>query len=132
MQNDPLQEVEDVLSRRVPVDSIRALRYALGSATSASANSFRASAIVFDSNVILNIAKGRNLPDLADYLASQHRAPIVIPAQVVQEFWNNRLSAVSSLADQVRDQFSSLQRLVATIDPSYKLAERIAPILQEI
>lgn len=93
---------------------------------------FRRWALGFDSNVILNIAKGRDVSDLADYLRTRHTGPIILPSQTIQEFWNNRISAVNDLADRICDSFSKLESMVQEIDPSYsELKSSLTPILNK-
>lgn len=127
----PHERLISVLAREVAVPSVSHLISALKREEPARA-SFCDWAIGFDSNVLLNLAKGRRATDVPDYLSGIHRGPLILPAQVVQEFWNNRLSAVSGLSDQVREKFLELERLVQQIDPSFRdFSDALAQVLDD-
>lgn len=121
--------VINVLSRQVPIKALTHVVAAIGRQEDAWQD-FRGCAIGFDSSVLLNIAKGRNM-DLIDYLGGLHKGPLILPSQVLQEFWNNQVHAVSGLADQIRQKFSELEKLVRQIEPTYKeLSEGLEATLE--
>ncbi len=123
--------VMNLLSRKTPVDALPHLIGALGRQTP-DVESFSDWAIGFDANVLLNLAKGHRGADLIDYLRNLHHGPVILPPQAVQEFWNNRIYAVSGLADKVRTKFASLETLVNQIDPAFSgFKSKLDPILRE-
>lgn len=129
--------VLNLLSRKTPVDALPHLIDALQFPTErvgrfSQVDNFKEWAIGFDSNVLLNFAKGRKGPDLVDYLGKLHKGPVILPSQAVQEFWNNKIPSVDGLSDQVRKTFESLQGLVNQIDPAFSgFQGKLNPILRE-
>src|SRR5437016_6274549 len=55
-------------------------------------------AIGLDANVFLRLTGHRRSIDIIDYLSSTHSAPLILPSQAVQEFWNNQLQAIHTIA----------------------------------
>lgn len=94
----------EVLDRRLPIAPLDALINALSSnATDRAA--LPNCAIGFDSSVFLRLGKSRNIADITDYLGSEHSAPIILPGQTIQEFWNNQLAAVDTMTMSVKKKF---------------------------
>lgn len=89
-------------------------------------------AIGIDANILLNMGKGRGGADVVDYLSQQHDGPLIVPHQVLLEFWNNYLGGVSGLGDSLRKDFESLQRTVAELDPAYaEFSQRSEDLLRD-
>ncbi|MDF2093616.1 PIN-like domain-containing protein [Knoellia sp. 3-2P3] len=133
MPTEELKKVREVLGREVPIDSLTSLKQALSARSTLSSEEFDAAVIALDANVLLNIAKGRKAPEIIDYLGQRHAGPIILPSQVVQEFWNNQMSAVQGVADRVRQAFDSLSKVVREIDPAFaaSLQSKAEVIVQE-
>ena len=66
-------------------------------------------AIAIDTNVFLRMAGHKHREDMIDYLVSQHEAPIILPGQVIQEFWNNHLGAVDTVAKRLQNDFEKFK-----------------------
>jgi PIN like domain len=62
-----------------------------------------------DANVFLRLAGHPRSADIIDYLGSKHAAPLVLPGQAIQEFWNNQLQVVDTVAASLRKQFDSFK-----------------------
>lgn len=92
----------EVLDRRVPIDSLGSMRSALS--TSAGFD-LVCSAIVFDTNILLKLPSSKRRDDILDYIGNVHQGPVVIPGQVIQEFWNNHLQSVIGSAERVKNEF---------------------------
>lgn len=65
-------------------------------------------AIVLDANVFLRIPNHKRSVDIVDYLVGVHTPPLVIPGQVIQEFWNNQLSAINTVYKSIHKKYSDL------------------------
>jgi hypothetical protein len=71
------------------------------------------SAIIIDANAVLRIPGHKKSSDIIDYLGAVHTMPVVIPGQVVQEFWNNQLSAVTTVYKAIRNKSTDLEKELA-------------------
>ncbi|RVU18486.1 PIN-like domain-containing protein [Methylobacterium oryzihabitans] len=76
-------------------------------------------AIALDANVFLRLSLHPQSADIVDYLGSAHPAPLILPGQAIQEFWNNQLQAVDSVASSIKKTFQQLQSQVSKLDPSF-------------
>lgn len=90
-----IEKVKSVLDRRVELEAFSALVAAVKSEETDIA--LQGTAIVLDATVLLRIPGHKKSSDIIDYLSAQHSQPIVIPGQVVQEFWNNQFSVISTV-----------------------------------
>ena len=109
--SEALTAILNVLSRRTQIDALSALRSALQ--VQQSSLPLKATAIAFDTTVFMRIAKHERYDLLADYLVGQHIAPLILPGQAIQEFWNNQHDAVTTLAQPIRSALSNLQSAVS-------------------
>lgn len=98
----------EVLDRRKEIQALQMLAQAVKGATAdiALANS----AIVLDANVFLRIPSHRKSSDIMDYLMGPHEKPVVVPGQVIQEFWNNQLSAIDTVYKSVSKKHGEMSR----------------------
>ena len=72
-------------------------------------------AIGFDTNVLLRLAKHPKSPDIVDYLSSTHKPPVLLPGQVIQEFWNNQLNAVDTISESMKKNFEKFKKDVEKV-----------------
>ena len=98
-----------LLDRVEEIDSLAALIAAIGS-NAKRFEKLRSSAIGIDSSVLLRLGGSRDTADITDYLASQHEAPIILPGQTIQEFWNNHLGAVDTISVAVTKKFDEIKK----------------------
>lgn len=70
------------------------------------------SAIIIDANAVLRIPGHRKSSDIIDYLGGVHTKPVVIPGQVIQEFWNNQLNATNTVYKNINNKANDLMREV--------------------
>lgn len=105
------ERIMSVLERRVEVRVLPALISAV-KASQPNA-SLADSAIVIDANAVLRIPGHRKSADIIDYLGAVHKKPVVIPGQVVQEFWNNQLNAVATVFKNIRARSVDLGKEVS-------------------
>nr|CAD6603980.1 hypothetical protein RTCK_01501 [Rhizobium sp. TCK] len=76
-------------------------------------------AIGIDANVFLRISSNKKGADITDYLASAHEAPIILPGQAVQEFWNSRLGAVPTIAIALGKQIEALGTEISKLNDNF-------------
>ena len=48
--------------------------------------------------------------DLRDYLETSHAGPLVLPGQVVQEFWNNTVAVIDTVSRSVKKKYDELAK----------------------
>ena len=104
---DPLENIIELFERRRQVDGLSALINALSS--SGGAADLGSTAIAIDANVFMRVSTHSKSTLIIDYLASQHSAPLVLPGQAVQEFWNNQIDAVDTVATKLKRSFENLK-----------------------
>jgi len=127
MDSDRLLEL---LDRRAAVDSLGALVSAL-STTTASAANLDSLAIGIDASVFLRLGQ-RTAIDIVDYLDAEHSGPLVLPGQAVQEFWNNQLAVVETIATSLRKKFEALKADASKVDGNFgEFSARIESLLEE-
>lgn len=69
--------------------------------------------------MFLNLGKGANGTALVDYISAIHKGPVILPAQVLVEFWNNHLSATEAFAERLSKKFQEVNRAITEIEPAY-------------
>jgi hypothetical protein len=107
-QDQRLSVLEDVLDRRRPIEALAALRRAHANVVVDPATyAQKTIAVGIDTNALYRLADKRRA-DVVDYLATRHAGPIVLPGQVVQEFWNNILGGMPRASELVRSKYSAL------------------------
>ena len=125
-----LQRLISVLDRQVACDSLNALVSAMKS--DASTASLADTAIGIDANVFLRLASHTNSADIIDYLGSRHQAPLILPGQAIQEFWNNQLQVVETVATTLRKQFDNFKSSLAKVDVDFgNYVEQIDGLLEQ-
>ena len=131
MSEDPQDtELLDLLDRRTEIGALAALKSALR--PTATATQLSQTAIAFDANVVLRLGTERRNDDIIDYLRSSHAAPLILPGQVIQEFWNNQFAAVKSMAGTGREHFQKLKAEVEKFDTQFgDYATRFNELLDE-
>lgn len=109
-EESPLDQLLKVLDRRQVIPALQMLARAVkGTATN---TDLATSAIVLDANVFLRIPSHKKSSDIMDYLMGPHEKPVVVPGQVIQEFWNNQLSAIDTVYRTVSKKHNEISREV--------------------
>lgn len=106
-----------VLDRQTSLESLDALVSALRPAPNTI--SLERTAIGFDANVFLRLSGHAKSEDIIDYLSSTHSAPLILPGQAIQEFWNNQLQAVDTVVSGLRKRFDSLKTDFGKVDKNF-------------
>ena len=119
-----------VLDRGLEIPALSALTNAISAANEPI--DIQKSAIALDANCILRLAAHRDSADVVDFLRTQHTAPLILPGQVIQEFWNNRFAAVSTMSGKIRSEFEKLKEMVEQIDPRFgSFGDQFADLLEK-
>jgi hypothetical protein len=113
-----------VLDRGKACDSLAALVSAMKRETSPA--SLEDTAIGLDANVFLRLAGHPKSADIIDYLSSRHSAPLILPGQAIQEFWNNQLQVVDTVAVSLRKQFENFKAALSKVDKD--LVEQVTEV----
>ncbi len=64
-------------------------------------------AVGLDTNAVFRLAD-KSRADVVDYLATRHDGPVILPGQVIQEFWNNFMAGIPTTTASIRKSFSAL------------------------
>ena len=103
-----LAKIIDVLDRRENLPILESLASAVKGA--APDTTLTNSAIVLDANVFLRIPSHKKSADIMDYLTGVHEKPVVVPGQVIQEFWNNQLNAIDTVYKTVSIKYTEISK----------------------
>ncbi len=107
-----------LLDRHTTIDSLGALVTAM-SPVMVNGRSISTIAIGLDANVFLKLGSHARREDIVDYLDERHPAPLILPGQAIQEFWNNQLSAIETVSASVKKKFDALRIDAQKIDPNF-------------
>ncbi len=120
MADELVSRLLAVLDRQVQVDVAQALADAFD-VRAAQPTPLTEIAFGLDSSVFLKLAaKSASATDQVDLLVSDRTGPLILPAQAVQEFWNNhQYNYVKSTADKMRDSFDVLMKDVEKLDSAF-------------
>lgn len=125
-----LATVSEVLSRTTSIDALAALAGAVQ--FNLPPAPLQNTVIAFDANVILRLAGHRRSDDIVDYLRTNFRGRLILPGQVIQEFWNNQFLAVVTKSAEIRRKFEELKSLLEGIDGRFDaFSERFSAVLDE-
>jgi hypothetical protein len=89
-------------------------------------------AVAIDANILLRLSTSPQGPNIADYLGTRHAAPFIMPGQIIQEFWNNQLGTVNSVAETISKHVETLKKAVKDIDSEGQILEDIQRIPDKI
>lgn len=107
-------KILEVLSREAQIEALDALIYAYK--PEPRPVDLSVTAIVLDSSAFLRLGPQ---PDVIDYLNSKHRAPVILPGQAIQEFWNNNLNVADSIATGISKKFDELKKEIQKVDENF-------------
>ena len=107
----------EVLDRRIACEALNSLVSALQPVPSSLPLS--ETAIGLDANAFLRIPTHAKAEDIIDFLSAAHTAPLIIPGQAIQEFWNNQLQAVDTVASSLQKKFDAFRVELSKLDPQF-------------
>ncbi len=119
MDEKILETLSSVLDREIEINSLGSLTVSV-TAKQKEKKSLSETAIAIDSSAFLRISKINRSEDVIDYMLSQHQAPLILPGQVIQEFWNNQLNVIDTQAVSLRKKHEELKALTAKIDTGFE------------
>ncbi|SDU48213.1 hypothetical protein [Jiangella alkaliphila] len=114
---EALDRLQAVLDRTVPIAPLDELRRSLDRRPAPQAVLGQI-AFGFDSSVFMRLAVHRRSADILDYLP-RHEAPLIIPGQAIQEFWNNHFKVIDTVATSLKKRFEQLAQDVHKLDPEF-------------
>lgn len=120
---DHLEALTRLLDRRTGIEALDALRAATLIPDGREAFHPDTIAFGFDTVAALRLTD-RTRTEVVDYLVGRHPGPIVLPGQVVQEFWKNSLSEIQTVGASILTKYQTLA------DQIRKLNVDIAPFDQ--
>ncbi len=101
-----IDRILSVLNRDASIDALPSLVRAVKSGPHSATLS--SSAIIIDANAILRIPSQQKNADIIDYITGIHTGPVILPGQVVQEFWNNQASVATTIYAKIKSKHSEL------------------------
>lgn len=103
-----LKTILSVLNRDKAIDSLSSIVQAVkGGPHEADLSS---AALVVDANAVLRMPSHAKSADLIDYITGVHAGPVILPGQVVQEFWNNQASVAATIYNKIQTKHSDLTK----------------------
>lgn len=123
-----------VLNREVDLAAMSALSSALAHVTPADSSGYSSNLtlIAFDTNVFLKLSNHRKSADIVDFLRTSFTGKLLLPGQVIQEFWNNQLAGIETLAASIKKQADNLKKEIEKIDSEYgEFANRFEDLLND-
>lgn len=123
-------ELIELLNRQVKLDAISALIDSIRPPTSEI--DLKDTAIGLDANAFLRINNNKKSEDIVDYLGTAHSAPLILPGQTIQEFWNNQLVVVDTIASALRGKIDALKAEITKLQDDFgDYAIRIEALIDE-
>jgi hypothetical protein len=128
--SDLEERLFSVLDRQAKCDPLSALVSAIRP-VEAAVISLADTAIGLDANVFLRLAGHPKSADVVDYLSSGHTAPLILPGQAIQEFWNNQLQVVDTVSATLKKQFEAFKSAIAKAGVSFGDLSQIELLLDQ-
>lgn len=75
-------------------------------------------AIGLDSNVFLRLSRHSRGADIIDYISATHTAPLILPGQAIQEFWNN-LHVIETVDNALQKKFDPFKAEFDKVDERF-------------
>lgn len=119
LKNRIVTKIVNVLDRRDSIESLVEVRNAISDPALSTMPKISECAIVLDTNVIIKLVAHKKMEDIVDYLSGQHKKPLVVSGQSIQEFWNNRFSEVETVADKMNKKINELKPLFKELDGQF-------------
>lgn len=112
-----LRALEDLVARTRPLNAFNQLSDNLKAPKMSAV--LRSSHVCIDTCVLIHFAKHPKADTILDYFSSIHEGDLVVSAQSIQEYWNNHVFAIETVASGVSKKFTELEKEVKKVDPSW-------------
>lgn len=88
--------------------------------------------IAFDANILLRMSKHKKCDDIVDYLRTPFSGQLILPGQVIQEFWNNQFLGVDSISSSLQKKFREISETIGDLDDQFgDYASRFQVLMDE-
>lgn len=114
----PIEKVCAVLNRKTELSALASLTAAIQFSLPNAA--LDKTVIAFDANVILRLSGHPKSADILDYLRTNFPGRLILPGQVIQEFWNNQFVAVATKSVEIKRKFAELSALLEGLDSRFE------------
>lgn len=114
-----ISQLEDVLDRKIPFQSLDFLISAMDQKEPFEFPNRETVAIGIDASAFLKLATNKNSADIIDYLQTQHKGPIILPGQAIQEFWNNHLTAIQTLSSKLQNKLDTFKKDILDLSSDF-------------
>ena len=84
-------------------------------------------AIGFDTNALFRIASNKKSAAIIDGLEAS-RLPLVVPGQVLQEFWNNKVTGLPTLSGTVASGLDKIEKELESMTDTFGLGEALSEV----
>lgn len=119
-ESEILDSLSKVIDREIHIDPIEAVHSLMSGGGKLSEHvPLHEIAFGFDANAFLQIPRSKKFADIIDYFDGMHRAPIVLPGQVIQEFWNNQYVALHNTSSSIKNKLDQLEVEMKRVDPRF-------------
>lgn len=108
-----LRRLKSILSRAESIDTLSSLLSLLRD-ESVSTRLDR-TAFGIDANSLLRLHSHKARDEILDYWSSKLEAPLIIPGQVLQEYWNNEISVIKTISVDLKDKFNALKGVLEKV-----------------
>lgn len=130
MEADCLREVCAVLDRGTEIEALTSLSSALK--FELPRRDLAETVIAFDANILLRISKHDKCDDIIDYLRAPFPGQLILPGQIIQEFWNNQFLGVDSISSALQKKFKDIKETIGTLDDRFgEYSDRFEALLKE-
>lgn len=114
-----IRRIESVLDREKTFTSLGHLVTAMQRKELSNNPDLKKIAIGIDSSAFLKLASHKNSADIIDYLKTQHIAPLILPGQAIQEFWNNHLTAIQTLSFKFKSKLETFKKEILELSSEF-------------
>lgn len=128
---DALRELELLIGRSKPLNTIEQILNAT-QMTNSNVKDLDNAIVCLDTNIFFHLANSGRRVQVVDYLASQFEGPIIVSGQAMQEVWNNYLSGVDTIAENIRKNLEGLSGVVESLETGFSdYKRRFEELLRE-
>lgn len=117
MEADCVNQVCTLLDRGTEINALTSLSSALK--FELPEREFAETVIAFDANVLLRMSKNKKCDDIVDYLRTAFPGQLILPGQVIQEFWNNQFLGVDSISSALQKKFKEIKETIGELDDQF-------------